>query len=178
MGNSLYNTTEADFATALRLSPPIEDIVDSTYSSSNKLAVESGTEYRLSIGSTARHFKGGFNDNTGVTMMFDITNDKAVYSEIYDTPIIDALPSCIFQPSSASAGECIIRAYVDENSPILHDQAIVGYKGNSPEKMGDIFKYYLGSEAGYDLKNKGIYFTFEFDHNGLLWDMSLLHHLI
>lgn len=155
-----------------------EDIVDGTYNSTNKLPVTAGVEYRLEIGTAARHFKNGFNSKTGITMLFDIDNDKAVYSEVYDTPTILALPNCLFQPSAASAGECIIKCYVDETSPILHDQAIVSYKGISPEKMGDIFQYYLGDEVGYQLKTKGVYFTFTFDHNGNMWDMSLNHNVI
>lgn len=177
MGKLSFTTAQINKALSYVISPISEDIVDGTNNVSNKLAVTAGVEYRLSIGTPTRHKKNGFNSNTGITKIYDIDLDKSVYNEFADTENIEAFPNCIFQPGAASSGECIIRCYVDETVPIFHDQAIVSYKGTTPEKMGDNFTFYLGSETGYDLKNKGVYFTFQFDHNGHIWDKALYQHL-
>lgn len=177
MGQSKYNVYEADIATAYRLHPPYEDIVDGTYNSTNKLAIIADTEYRLSITTIARIKQNGFGVESGITEMFSVVDDKGVYSEFYNSPIIVDKPNCMFQPTVASAGFCTINVYVDETSPILIDQAVLAYKGSVPTKMATLFSYYLGNEVGFDIKNKGVYFTFSFTHNGDLWDMSLLQYL-
>lgn len=163
---------------AYRNTPPTSDIVDGTYNNASPLAVTAGVEYRLTIGTPARVFTNGFNSNTGITTMHDIVNDIGIYSEFIDTPNIQLLPNCYFKPTSANSGECIIRMYVNETSPILHDQAKVGYQGVIYEKMGDLFSFYLGDEVGYQIKSKGIYFTFEFSHNGNVKDMALYQYLV
>lgn len=175
------NITGADLTKVInqKYTPPSEDMVDGVYTSGSPLAITAGVEYRLSFddANLARHFTNGFNSYTGITKMYDFDSDVALYEDFMDTPTIVALPNCYFEPSAASPGECIIRMYVNETSPILHDQAIVGYQGAAPEKMGDLFSYYLGDEVGYQLKSKGIYFTFEFTHNGNMFDMGLYHYL-
>lgn len=170
---------ELDKVIAYRYHPPMEDIVDGVYTISSPLAVSSGTEYRLTFDDSnlARYYSNGLTSESGITRMYDYENNVAVYNELLDTPIVVALPNCWFQPSSANSGECVIRMYVNETSPILHDQAIVGFQGTSYEKMGDLFSYYLGDEVGYQLKSKGVYFTFEFTHDGNLRDMALFHYL-
>lgn len=162
-----------------RYTPPSQDIVDGVYTDSSPRSITAGTEYKLVFDDTnlAREFTNGFNDYTGITTMYDFTNNVTSYGEFLDTQTVVSLPNCYFQPSSANAGECIIRMYVNEDTPIQMDQAIVGYQGLSYEKMGDLFSYYLGSETGYDVKNKGVYFTFEFEHSGNMKDMGLFHYL-
>lgn len=177
MGLSKFNTVEADIATAYRLTPPSEDIVDGTYNVGNKLSYTAGVEQRLTIGAAARHKKNGFNDNTGISMIFDIDNDVAIFSEFYDTPVIISKPNCFFQPSASNEGYCTIRVYVNETSPLLLDESRVVYKGNTPAKISTLFSFYIGSETGFDIKNKGVFLTFEFDHDGEIWDMALLQYL-
>ena len=162
-----------------RATPPAQDLVDGVYTDASPRAITSGVEYKLIFdsGNLAREFSNGFSDNTGITTMWNFTDNVTSYSELLDTPTMVALPNCYFQPSSANAGDCIIRMYVNETSPILMDQAIVGYKGTTYEKMGDLFSYYLGDEAGFQVKTKGVYFTFEFEHNGNMKDMGIFHYL-
>jgi len=166
-------------AVNLRVTPPTQDIVNGNYTDAAPLAVTAGTEYRLTFDDTnlARNFTNGFNTNTGITTMYDFTEDVAIYSDFVDTPTIVALPNLYFKPTAANAGECIIRMYVNETSPIQHDQATVSYQGAIYDKMGDLFSYYLGDEVGYQIKSKGIYFTFEFSHDGDVKDMGLFHYL-
>ena len=57
------------------------------------------------------------------------------------------------------------------------DQAIVSFKGTDYEKMGDLFSFYLGEETEYDVKNKGVYFTFEFSLSGTMIDQGMFIYL-
>jgi hypothetical protein len=174
-----FTAAQLEKAAAYRLTPPTSDIVDGQYTSGSPKAITAGVEYRMDFDEAQllRNFSNGFTTQTGVTKMYDFTNKVGYYQEIEDTPTIVALPNCLFIPSSANAGECIIRMYVNETAPILHDQAIVGYKGIVAEKMGDLFSFYLGDEAGYQIKSKGAYFTFEFEHNGSQYTEALYQYL-
>lgn len=176
---SVHTIEEIDKSISYRLTPPTYDIVDGVYITGNTLPVNQGQQYRLVFDSQnlAREFSNGFSSKTGITKMYDFDNNVSYFQEFNDTPTIVALPNCYFKPSASSEGECIIRCFVNEPSPILLDQAIVGFKGQVYEKMGDLFSFYLGDEIGFQLKTKGIYFTFEFTLAGELKDMGLYQYL-
>ena len=162
-----------------RLTPPTCDLVSNQYTNAAPLSIVAGTEYRMNfdLANLARSFNNGFNANTGITRMYDFVNHVSIFDEFNDTPTIVSLPNVYFKPSTASKGECLISCYVNETVPILHDQAIVGFQGTIYEKMGDLFSFYLGNEVGYQLKSKGVYFTFIFDHNGQAKDFALNQYL-
>lgn len=175
-----FTAAQVNKAIAYRMTPISEDVVDGVYVTGSERAIVADTEYRLTFDSAnyARHATNGFSGLTGITSLYDSTNDVFSYSDVQDTATVMALPNCWFTPSAANAGECLIRMYVNETSPILHDQAIVNYQGTTSEKMGDIFMWYLGDETGYQIKSKGVYFTFEFEHNGTMVDQGMFHCII
>lgn len=162
-----------------RLTQPTLDMTDSVYTLASPLAVTANDTIRLTFSedSLLRNFKNGLNTNTGISKLYNFTDNTTDWSEFEDTPTIVLFPNVLFKPASANEGKCIINCYVNESAPILHDQAIVDYKGTVYEKMGDLFSVYAGAESGYDVKNKGVYFTFSFSHDGLLYSKSLLQYL-
>lgn len=174
-GRSQFTTTEADIATQYALHPPIEDIVDGTYTVSSKQTITANILYKLEISEPQRWYKSGFGTISGINMITDTIKDGVTFSDIYNVRMANIVPNFIFEPSSANAGSFYCYAYLKNGSDsMLISQWAVGFKASGAQTMDDDFKIYTNNEAApYNFKDSLISFYYESTIGGTVWNRAL-----
>ena len=166
MGTIKFTTAEVEQILDGRMNSFRQDIADSEHTVGSPQAVSATTEYRITIDALTR------NDVTAptyITDRWDAVNDKIAFADELDAPTYVADMSLTFDPTVAAAGLATFRLYIDDASPKLIRTYVRDYKA-VPETMNVLSTWYLGTSAGYDAKNDGIYFTVEFEAAGNLYD--------
>lgn len=150
-----------------RMNSFIQDIYDGVYHSGNKQAVSAGTEYRFEFDGVPRN---SVTAPTYITSRWDLINNNFAVPEELDRPTYVANISLMFDPSVSATGSCTIRAYIDDaTTPKLIGEYNYQYKA-IVDDYNTVITWYLGEESGYDAKNDGVYFTYEFSGAGDVWD--------
>ena len=170
MGQLSMTTTEVQNTLDARHTPFIQDIGDATHTVGSPQAVLANTEYRLTIDGAARNF---VSSPAFFTDRWDDTNDKMTFSTALNTQTFVSDIGFTFDPSGGSAGTGQVRVYVDDASPKVLRTYTFDYKG-SPEPVSIVATYYTGTEAGFDVKNDGIYVTVEFESAGDLYNKTMV----
>ena len=149
---------------------PIQDIVGNNYTTSSRLSMTANTEYNFVCNGVVRN---NLSLPIHISKLWDTTTNLGVFTDLVNTKMIVATPKFIFAPSTASAGFITVRAYVNETVPIEIDAKVVDYKAVA-ETVSQLLTFYTGNATGFDVKNKGVFFTVEADQNGELYDTSLV----
>ena len=169
MSNPKFTKAEVDRILDGRLHSPIQDVVGDNYTSGSPLAMSADTEYDFVCNGATRNFKS-FPES--ITNMWNTTTNITELSEVDDTEMIVATVSFTFDPSVSAAGIITLQPYANEDTPIPFKTRIVSYKGNAERVSADVF-FYAGSETGFDIKNKGVFFKVESTGAGNLYDTTL-----
>lgn len=169
MGQLNFTTDEVNKTIDGRLNSPVQDVVGDNYPSGSPLAMSADTEYTFACNGNDRNFP---NFPAHITNMWDTTNNKTALSEFQDTPQIVCSVQFTFAPNVAAAGEITIQPYVDETSPIPFKAVTVPYKKDA-SRVNGLVTFYAGSEAGFDIKNKGVYFKIKASGAGSAYDMAI-----
>lgn len=154
----------------------IEKLLDGRYNSfrqdvsdgaTSQAITSANTEYKLTNGASAR------NDVTSpayITSRWDTTNSKIAFPDELDHPTYVGDVSFTFTPDTNASGLGVLRLYIDDSGtqnfatdPVIRTYTF-DYKG--AVSVNVITTWYLGTDAGYDAKNDGVYFTVEFDDSG------------
>lgn len=164
-----YSVDEINKILDGRLHSPIEDIVGDDYTSASPLSMTAGTEYRFICNGNLRNFKN-FPDH--ITEIWNSTASLATFSEFLDTPEMVSNIQFDFDPDAAAAGTLTLKIYVNETVPILLKSYTVSYKALA-DRYTILGTFYIGEEIGFDVKNKGIFYTISSSANGELFDPAL-----
>ena len=143
-----------------------QDVADGLHTLGSPQAILANTAYRLTIDGAARN---DANAPDYISSRWDTTNNKMAFPDELDKPTYVGDISFIFDPTVSAAGQGVLRVYIDDVAPKLIRTYSFNYKGN-PETVNIISTWYLGSDAGYDAKNDGVYFEVEFDQAGDLYN--------
>lgn len=152
-----------------RLHSPIQDIVGDNYTIGVPLAMSAETEYDFECNGNTRMFEV-FPEH--ITGMWNTSTNMATFSEFENTPEIVANVQFTFDPSVAAAGIITVRSYVDETSPLIMKEVTIPYKGIT-DNYNTLITFYAGDSAGFDVKNKGVYFTVETSGAGSLYNTAI-----
>lgn len=148
---------------------PWHDGADDAYTTSSRQTIVAGTEYDFECNNLARH-EDNFPEH--ITELWDTTDNVATFVEELDTPVYVARVQLNFVPTIAAAGTIELSAYVNETVPLLVDTSLINYKA-SDTRATALFTFYIGSETGFDLKNKGIKFTYTMSGAGEVYDRGI-----
>lgn len=152
-----------------RLHSPIQDIVGDNYTVGVPLTMAATTEYDFECNGNTRMFEVLPDHITG---MWDTTTNIATFDEFENTPEIVANIQFTFDPSVAAAGIITIRSYVNETVPIVMKDVTIPYKATT-EKYNTLITFYAGDTTGFDVKNKGVFFTVESSAAGELYNTAI-----
>ena len=164
MGQVSFTTVEIEKLLDGRYNSFRQDVADSAGAQTITAA---NTEYQYTNNGLTR------NDVTApayITSRWDGTDSKVAFPEELDSPTYVGDLSFTFNPDAASAGIGVLRIYIDDSGTqnFATDPAIraytFDYKGTTP--LNVLVTWYLGDSAGFDAKNDGVYYTFEFDDSG------------
>lgn len=129
------------------------------------------TETKILINGNAR------NDVQAPSYMTDrwdtVTSIMKATAE-YDHPTYVGDIGFIWTPSASSDGIGKVRVYINDASPKLIRTYSFEYKGATADPFNIVSTWYWGTDAGYDAKNDGIYFTIEFEHAGTVTSPSVV----
>ena len=165
-----YTKTQVDNMMDRCLNPFRQDVVGD-----NSISVSAATETQIVINGESRNVSHGpdyFTDR------WDTTNSKMTAVDEYDSPTYVADIGFVWTPDASSEGIAIIRLYIDTSGtqdfstdPEIRSYTF-SYKGSSAIAKNILATWYWGTEAGYDAKNDGVYFTIEFEHAGTITEPS------
>ena len=147
-----------------------QDIAGDNYSLGSPLSIAAGTVYNFVCNGNTRNYKVSASH---ITNEWDTVNNKMVFNSFLDTPMFVVQPNFTFSPSSATQGVMTFSLYVNETVPLLIDSSSVVFKGTAPEKLTGLITFYIGSETGFDIKNKGIIIKFSSTVAGDVYNMTL-----
>jgi len=171
MGQLSFTTAEVEALLDGRYNSFRQDIADSTHTVGSPQAISAATEYLVTIDAVTRNVVTA---PAYITDRWDATNNKIAVGDELDAPVYVADLSMTFDPTVAAAGLATVRLYIDDSGtqtfatdPVIRTYTI-DYKA-APEGINILATWYLGSEAGYDAKNDGVYFTFEAEAAGELY---------
>jgi len=172
---SNFTTSEADIATQYSLHPPIEDIVDGTYTVSAKQTITANVLYKLNISKPQYWFKSGFNTISGIDKIVDTTRDGICFEDVYNVRMANIVPNFIFEPSTANEGKFWCYAYLHNGADSsLKGQWAVSFKGTGVQIMDDDFKIYTNNSAApFNFKDSLITFHYTSTIGGTVWDRAL-----
>lgn len=154
----------------------VKNIIDGRYNSfretvygTNSTTVTADTEF-LFVNNGATSSEVTSPDY--ITSRWDTTNSKMAIPEEYDTPTYVFDMASTYTPSGANLGSVMLRVYVDESGTrdFSTDPNIRTYTGiqKGTGLVSIIATWFFGDNVGYDAKNKGVYFTLEFENAGTL----------
>lgn len=169
MGQIPFSTAEVTKIIDGRLHSPIQDCVGDNWTVSSPLALLAETPVVFQCNCNLRNNKIL---PTHITNIWDGTTNIATFENFLNTPEIVANVNMIIDPSASSEGILTVSAWVNETIPILIKSVNATYKGDT-EKITALLTFYAGSEPGFDVKNKGVYFTIESSSGALAYDMSI-----
>lgn len=114
-----------------------------------------------------------------ITSRWSVANSKIAFPEELDAPTYVVDMASLFTPTSVNEGSATMRIYIDESGTrdFLTDPVIRTYNSRykGTNLVSVVGTWFLGSSAGYDAKNNGVYFTIEFENEGTL---SVPYHVI
>lgn len=166
---SKFTGEETDKIIDGRYHSPIDDCVGDDWTIGSPLVASAGVEYDFVCNGNIRHFKV-FPDH--ITKMWDTTLNIATFSEFLNTPEIVSTPQFTFAPTVAAAGTITVRAYVNEDTPLVIKEIVIPYKATVTD-VSALLTYYAGDAVGFDVKNKGTKFTIEFSGAGNVYNNSI-----
>lgn len=146
----------------------IQDIADSEHTIGDPQDIDADTEYLFTIDALARNFVIA---PDYMTDRWDAVNSKIAPSTEMNTPTYVADIGFTFAPTVSAAGTVTVRMYIDDASPKQIRSYQFSFKG-TPENVNQIMTWYLGTDAGYDAKNDGVYITVEFSAAGELYSKT------
>lgn len=152
--------TEVDDMIARQLTPFRQDVVGD-----NSIAISANTETPFVVNGLAR------NDAQAPVYMTDrwnLATNVMTASTEYDAPTYVGNLSFVWTPTASSQGTAIVRLYINDAAPKLIGTYDIEYKGELGIPRNAVLTWYWGSDAGYDAKNDGVYFTIEFEHAGVI----------
>lgn len=152
-----------------RLHSPVQDVVGDNWTSGSPLAVTGGTEYTFQCNGNTRLFSV-LPDH--ITSIWNTSTNIASFSEFDNTPEMVANVQFTFNPTASSSGILTLRVYVNETSPIIMKDYTIPFKGTT-EQYTILSTFYAGDFTGFDVKNKGVYFTIESTLDGSLYDPAI-----
>ena len=152
-----------------RYHSPIHDIVGDDWTVGVPLAVSATTEYTFMCNGNTRNFK---NLPDHITNIWNTSTGIATFEDFLDTPEMVSNVQFTFDPSVASAGILTLRVYVNETVPLVVKEYTVPYKA-STERYTILATFYIGDSTGFDVKNKGVFFTVEATGAGSLYEPSI-----
>jgi hypothetical protein len=152
-----------------RLHSPIQDVVGDNWTVGVPLEMTAGVEYDFEVNGNTRNFSI-LPDH--ITMIWNTSTNIATFSEFLNTPEIVANVQFTFNPDTAADGQITVRVYVNETSPILIKEVVYPYKAVT-ESYTALLTFYAGDSTGFDVKNKGVYFTVEATGNGDMYDPAI-----
>lgn len=152
-----------------RYHSPIQDCVGDNYPIGTPLAMDASTEYDFECNCNTRDFSV-FPDH--ITNIWNGTTNIATFGEFLNTPEIVANIQFTFDPSIAAAGNLTIRAYVNETTPLIIKDVLIPFKATATKSTA-LITFYAGDAIGFDVKNKGVYFTIESSASGILYDTAI-----
>lgn len=172
---SVFTNAEKDLATQYSLHPPIEDIVDGTYTVSNKQSINANTLYKLEISNPQYWLRSGFNDTSGINCIVDTIKDGIVFSDIYNVRMSNIVPNFVFEPASSNTGTFYCYAYLHNGNDSMYiSQWAVGFKAIGAQVMDDDFRIYTNnSPAPYNFKDSLITFHYESTIAGHVWNRAI-----
>ena len=131
--------------------------------------ISAATPIRFTCDGASRNFvsAAGY-----ITNRWDTVNSKISFSTETDTPVYTAIIGFTFNPDVAAAGTITITAFIDDDTPKEIRAYTVPYKA-SPATGSVTASWYLGTDAGYDAKNDGVYFEFQASGAGELYGRNL-----
>lgn len=169
MGQLNFYTSDIEKILDGRLHSPIQDCVGDNYTIGSPMTVLANTEYPFECNAATRNYKVF---PSHITNIWDETLNVATFEDFLNTPEIVATPSFTFNPTVSANGNITVRMYINETVPVLLRTTTTNYKAIA-EEVFSLFTFYAGEESGYDIKNKGVYFTFESEFAGELYDTSI-----
>lgn len=160
-----FTQKQVDDMIARQLTPFKQDVVGN-----NSIAISQNTETVFAVNGLARnesHAPAYF------TNRFDTTTYVMNASTEYDSPTYVGNLSFIWTPTASSEGIAIVRLYINDTVPKIIGTYDIDYKGALAIPRNVITTWYWGSEAGYDAKNDGVYWTIQFEHDGTISSPAL-----
>ncbi len=161
-----YTKTQVDDMIDRCLNPFRQDVIGN-----DTINILANSETKILVNGAVR------NDTSGPAYMTDrwdtITSIMKATSE-YDSPTYVGDIGFVWTPTAQSEGVAKIRAYINDASPKLIRTYSIPYKGDSADPVNVVATWYWGTDAGYDAKNDGVYFTIEFEHTGTVTSPSVV----
>lgn len=167
-----YDAATIDKILDGRYHSPIEDIAGDNYTEISPLTITGGNTEQYVCNNNIREFSSF---PAHVSKMWDTANNKAIFAELLDTPMIVGVPSFIWKPASSTDGKITVGVYVNETSPILIEEQTLNYKGTA-RRVSPLFTFYIGEDAGFDVKNKGVIYRITPDTTGDLYLPIIKHY--
>lgn len=152
-----------------RYHSPVQDVVGDNYTLASPLATAGGVEENFVCNGNTRNFSVF---PAHVTNIWNTTTNIATFGEFLNTPEMVANVQFTFDPSVAAAGIITVRAYVNETVPLLIKEVNLPYKATATDGTA-LITFYAGDATGFDVKNKGVFFTIESGAAGDLYDFSI-----
>lgn len=169
MGQVNFTTDEINKLLDGRYHSPIQDVVGDLWTVGSPLPLLAGTPVEFQCNGNIRN-KKILPDH--ITNIWDTTTNRATFENFLNTPEIVANVSMVIDPSASSEGYLTVGVWVDEDTPILIKSTNIYFKGDI-EKVTALLTFYAGDETGFDVKNKGVFFTIESTLAASVYDMSL-----
>lgn len=170
MGKINFTSSELNKVIDGRFHSPIQDVVDDAFTLGSEQSISANTEYTFASNGNVRNKKVL---PAHISNMWNTSTNIATFEDFLNTPEIVANVQFKFDPSDSSEGLVTVRVYVNETTPLLIKTNTIDYKGASDEPLTALLTFYAGEEVGFDVKNKGVFFTYEFSSNGNLWDRAI-----
>lgn len=170
--STLIGQTQANIIKSINqdIVQPWHDCADNAYVTGAKQAVTGGVEYDFAANALP-YEKTNF--PTHITKLWDKVNNLAVFTEVLDSPMYVARIQMNFLPGTSAEGYMEFKAYINETVPILFQTIRVAYK-TVDSRMEALFSFYVGAETGYDIKAKGLKFTYTPKTTGGVYDRGIL----
>ena len=161
-----YAKTQVDNMIARNLTPFRQDVIGD-----NSIAITANTETQFLVDGDTRNVAQA---PSYMTDRWNVSTSIMTATTEYDSPTYVADIGFVWTPDASSEGIAKIRVYINDTTPKLIRTYHVQYKGSDADPMNALVTWYWGTEAGYDAKNDGVYFTVEFEHAGTITAPSVV----
>jgi len=158
MGQLSFTTAEIESVLDGRYNSFRQDVGDSAGA---QTITSSDTRYKLTIDALGRN---SITAPAYLTDRWDATNNKIALPNELDHPVYVGDISFTFTPNTSSAGVGVLHVVIDDDTPKTIRSYPFDYKG--AVALNILTTWYLGTEAGYNAKDDGVYFDLEFDDSG------------
>jgi len=154
-----------------RFHSPLQDLAGDDYTSGvgERLEVAASTEYDFTCNGAVRNF---IEMPSHIASLWNTSTSLFLAPDFLDTPVIVFTVRFKFDPTVSAAGIMTINPYVNETVPIKFKPVSVPYKGALTD-VSALVTIYLGSEIGFAVKSKGVFFRFESTGAGEMYDPQI-----